>query len=137
MRCFNFSLKPIFSSGISDDETQIFRPLTPDILTLTQNHLHLNDSASQDKSNEIQILWKSIGINVFSTLLGVRWMVKMGLDAAESTSLWLSSNKSTWPPQLWDAVDCLGREELNIALYRVGREELDVSDGKIYLKVLF
>ncbi|KAJ3227740.1 hypothetical protein HK099_000413 [Clydaea vesicula] len=90
------------------------------------------DRESQSNSTRkgtLQELWKHLGILKEESALD--WMVKLGLGSVDSMGLWFNEDKALWPPGLWEAVENLNDIELNAALFRVGEEELDFTDGVI------
>ncbi|KAJ3192406.1 hypothetical protein HK101_006611 [Irineochytrium annulatum] len=79
---------------------------------------------------DLEQLWRLLGLDRRN--FGVEVMQMMGRDVLESAQLAFTSNKNTWPPGLWDAVQPLELPELNIALYRCGEEEKDMIGEGTY-----
>ena len=128
---------------VSEDEEDNFlsRSATPDFIEfrkLETKNTHPTIQKTIDSTEScIQMLWETLGVPRGSTYLAVDWMFKLGFDTNDSFRLWFEyEDRKCWPPGLFEVVEGLGLPELNVALYRVGEEEMDVTDGKIdFLKV--
>ncbi|KAJ3353015.1 hypothetical protein HDU83_007389 [Entophlyctis luteolus] len=77
---------------------------------------------------KLEKLWKLIGVDDRNG--GTDLMILMGRDVMDSGVLGLPFDSRKWPETLWEAVDCLTDEDVNIVLYRCDNEEKDViGDG--------
>ena len=83
-------------------------------------------SSENLEKNSLEKLWQLLGIS--SRNRGMEVMIRFGSDAFRSNSLWAKKyDSAVWPPGLGPAVEHLGLEEINIALYRSGMEEVDAT----------
>ncbi|KAJ3377045.1 hypothetical protein HDU84_009122 [Entophlyctis sp. JEL0112] len=73
---------------------------------------------------KLEKLWKLIGVDDRNG--GTDLMILMGRDVMDSGVLGLPFDSRKWPETLWEAVDCLTDEDVNIVLYRCDNEEKDV-----------
>ncbi|KAJ3118491.1 hypothetical protein HDU96_001310 [Phlyctochytrium bullatum] len=87
-------------------------------------------TASEEQEGEVERLWRYIGLSRRN--FGIELMILMGRDVLESAQLAVVSNPKTWPLGLWEAIQGLGVEEINVALFRCGAEELDTIGDNVY-----
>ncbi|RKO90442.1 glucanotransferase domain of glycogen debranching enzyme-domain-containing protein, partial [Blyttiomyces helicus] len=78
----------------------------------------------------LKALWDLMGLDRKNA--GIEMMVRLGWDILGANHLWYASDRASWPPGLWDAVQECGMLEINAALYRSEDEERDVIGEGAY-----
>jgi glycogen debranching enzyme len=115
-------------ADVEEDEPEV-RTCTPDFVQVNRTKVEQARRVPGVPDTPVSRVWASLGMDR-DPYGATEWMLRMGQHVSEASTVWFPiDDPDLWPPGLYDAVKNLNNEELNAALYRVGDEEMDLTDS--------